>query len=81
MDTDSLYMAISTPIFEEAVEPDMKKEFYQEWTKWFPSQEGDRPFFNLSKEPLGTEHHFPKISSSTSCLEKSASSNALKKLT
>ena len=41
MDTDSLYMALSTSTLEEAVKPNMRDEFYQEWSKWFPSQACD----------------------------------------
>ena len=41
MDTDSLYMALSEPTFEEAVQPHLLPEFYKEWPKWFPSQACD----------------------------------------
>ena len=41
MDTDSLYMALSKPTFEEAVQPNLLPEFYKEWPKWFPSQACD----------------------------------------
>ena len=33
MDTDSLYMALSKPTFEEAVQPHLLPEFYKEWPK------------------------------------------------
>ena len=38
MDTDSLYMALSTSTFEEAVQPNLLPEFYKERPKCFPSQ-------------------------------------------
>ena len=41
MDTDSLYMALSKPTFEEAVQPHLLPEFYKQWSKWFPSQACD----------------------------------------
>ena len=36
-DTDSLYLALSTDSFEEAVKPELKREFYQDYDKWFPA--------------------------------------------
>ena len=38
MDTDSLYMALSTPNLELAVKPDMKDQFFNEWSQWLPKE-------------------------------------------
>ncbi|RUS69038.1 hypothetical protein EGW08_023211 [Elysia chlorotica] len=37
MDTDSLYMALSTDSLEKAVRPHLLQIFYQEYPKWFPA--------------------------------------------
>ncbi|RUS83075.1 hypothetical protein EGW08_009161 [Elysia chlorotica] len=37
MDTDSLYMALSTDSLEKAVRPHLRQIFYQEYPKWFPA--------------------------------------------
>ncbi|BFZ20032.1 hypothetical protein BsWGS_23071 [Bradybaena similaris] len=37
MDTDSLYLALSTSTLEEAVKPDRRTEFYTKYADWFPS--------------------------------------------
>jgi hypothetical protein len=41
MDTDSLYLALSTPSLEAAVRPHLLPQFYQEWPLWFPAQACD----------------------------------------
>ena len=41
MDTDSLYLVLSTSSLEEAVRPEMRDAFYQEYANWFPSQACD----------------------------------------
>ena len=41
MDTDSLYMALSTPTLEQAVHPTLLPRFYKEYHHWFPSQACD----------------------------------------
>ena len=41
MDTDSLYMALSTGSLEEAVKPHLLKQFYQEYPRWFPAKSCD----------------------------------------
>ncbi|BFZ03070.1 hypothetical protein BsWGS_06109 [Bradybaena similaris] len=38
MDTDSLYLALSTPTLEEAVKPELLKRFYAVYDRWFPSE-------------------------------------------
>ena len=38
MDTDSAYLGLSGNSLEDIVKPEMKKEFYEEWDKWFPSE-------------------------------------------
>ncbi len=38
MDTDSAYLGLSGNTLEDIVKPEMKKEFYEEWDKWFPSE-------------------------------------------
>ena len=42
MDTDSLYMALSTPTLEKAVRPDLRLSFYQNYHLWFPSPSCDQ---------------------------------------
>ena len=37
MDTDSCYMALSTPNLESAVKPEMRARFYGEFDSWFPA--------------------------------------------
>ena len=56
MDTDSLYMALSTPSFEEAIKPEMRKEFYRVYPSWFPAAACDEHqdefvFTKLNKDP------------------------------
>ena len=41
MDTDSEYLALSTPTLEEAVKPEKKKEFYEVWPQWLPAEACD----------------------------------------
>ncbi|GFR68008.1 hypothetical protein ElyMa_003720600 [Elysia marginata] len=41
MDTDSLYMALSTDSLEEAVKPHLRKRFYKEYPQWFPAKSCD----------------------------------------
>ena len=36
MDTDSLYMALSTDSLEEAVRPELRERFFREYALWFP---------------------------------------------
>ena len=38
MDTDSEYMALSKPSLEEAVKPELKKEFLEAWPQWLPAE-------------------------------------------
>ncbi|KAL8588078.1 hypothetical protein ACOMHN_066299 [Nucella lapillus] len=38
MDTDSLYMALSSESLDSAVEPELRERFYREYKDWFPSQ-------------------------------------------
>ncbi|XP_025085055.1 uncharacterized protein LOC112558684 isoform X2 [Pomacea canaliculata] len=42
MDTDSLYMALAAPRFEDAVRPELQQRFFQEYTQWFPGQACDQ---------------------------------------
>jgi hypothetical protein len=42
MDTDSLYMALSTPTLEDAVHPNLRLSFYQNYHLWFPSPACDQ---------------------------------------
>ena len=37
MDTDSLYMSLSTPTLEDAVRPALRRQFFTEFHHWFPS--------------------------------------------
>ena len=37
MDTDSLYMVLSTPTLEEAVRPELRRQFFTRFHRWFPS--------------------------------------------
>ena len=41
MDTDSLYMALSSGSLEEAVKPHLLKQFYQEYPRWLPAKSCD----------------------------------------
>ena len=36
MDTDSMYMAISSDSFEEIIKPDMKNDYLEHKCEWFP---------------------------------------------
>ena len=38
MDTDSLYMALSGPSFEDVISPSKRHEFYSNFHHWLPSQ-------------------------------------------
>ena len=38
MDTDSLYFALSTPRLEDAVKFEKRKEFFENYSSWFPAQ-------------------------------------------
>ena len=38
MDTDSLYMVLSTASLEEAVRPELRRAFFEEYHHWFPSE-------------------------------------------
>ena len=38
MDTDSAYLGLSGNCLEDVVKPELRKEFYEEWDKWFPSE-------------------------------------------
>ena len=42
MDTDSYYMVLSTTTLEEAVRPELRQQFYEEFHHWFPSPACDR---------------------------------------
>ena len=37
MDTNSYYMVLSTPTLDEAVRPELRKQFFEEFHTWFPS--------------------------------------------
>ena len=37
MDTDSYYMALSTPTLEDAIRPELRRQFFEEYHHWFPS--------------------------------------------
>ena len=41
MDTDSLYLVLSTPSLEDAVRPELRQEFFKRYHHWFPSQACD----------------------------------------
>ena len=38
MDTDSLYLALSTTSLELAVKPEMRHQFFQDWHHWLPQE-------------------------------------------
>ena len=38
MDTDSLYLVLSTDTLEEAVRPHLRRKFYRHYDKWFPAE-------------------------------------------
>ena len=38
MDTDSAYMALATHSLEDAVRPELKRDFFTDWPKWFPAE-------------------------------------------
>ena len=42
MDTDSLYMALSTSRLDDAVRPELRQHFYQNYHHWFPSPSCDQ---------------------------------------
>ena len=37
MDTDSLYLALAGPNLESVIKPSLRKDFYTEFDRWFPS--------------------------------------------
>ena len=41
-DTDSLYLSLATDSLDEAVSPHLKREFFQEYPKWFPALACDK---------------------------------------
>jgi G:T-mismatch repair DNA endonuclease (very short patch repair protein) len=41
MDTDSLYLALSTPSLKEAIRPHLRQQFYKVYDQWFPSEACD----------------------------------------
>ena len=38
MDTDSAYMAFSAPTMEDVIRPAMRRDFFLEYSEWFPRQ-------------------------------------------
>ena len=38
MDTDSAYLALSDVSLHAVVKPELRKQFYEEWDKWFPAE-------------------------------------------
>ena len=38
MDTDSFYLALSKPTLEQAVKPELRKEFFENMHVWFPTE-------------------------------------------
>jgi len=55
MDTDSLYMALSTPTLDEAVKPEMRWSFFQHFHQWFPAQACDEHQSQLQTAKLKDE--------------------------
>lgn len=47
MDTDSLYMALSAPRFDETVRPELKDSFFRNYSQWFPGQACDEHHQNF----------------------------------
>ena len=41
MDTDSAYLALAAPDMEQLVRPELKREFYEERSKWLPAEACD----------------------------------------
>ena len=42
MDTDSLYLVLSTTTLEKAVRPHLRREFFKRYHKWFPAEACDK---------------------------------------
>ena len=38
MDTDSMYLSLSTDSIDQAVTPELKREYFEKYHEWFPSQ-------------------------------------------
>ncbi len=38
MDTDSAYLSLSGESIDDVVKPEMRREFYEEWDRWFPAE-------------------------------------------
>ena len=51
MDTDSLYLVLSTATLEEAVRPHLRRKFFRHYHEWFPAEACDehRPDFVRAK--------------------------------
>ncbi|KAK7087561.1 hypothetical protein V1264_021595 [Littorina saxatilis] len=51
MDTDSLYLALSTESLDDAVRPDLLPQFYEAFHSWFPAQacDGHQEDFTATK--------------------------------
>ena len=41
MDTDSLYLALSSSSLEDIIKPHRREAFYVEWDEWFPAEACD----------------------------------------
>ncbi len=41
MDTDSAYLALSGPSLHHVIKPELRKQFYEEWDRWFPAEACD----------------------------------------
>ncbi|KAK7093429.1 hypothetical protein V1264_007188 [Littorina saxatilis] len=59
MDTDSLYMALSTPTLEDAVRPDMREEFYRKYHMWFPASACDTHREDFVRTKLNNQQWLP----------------------
>ena len=38
MDTDSLYLALSSDNLADVIKPDLQRQFYADYDQWFPSE-------------------------------------------
>ena len=69
MDTDSLYMVLSTPTLEDAVRPELRQQFFEEYSTWFPSPACDGHMQDFVSCRVAKQEWIPK---EECCLDRKA---------
>ena len=58
-DTDSLYFGLSENTIDEAVKPEMRKHFYEDYDKWFPTPACEKHKRNFVNTKVNGENWTP----------------------